>query len=691
MGYLLYLPLVWDEWVDVVLNRFLDRGTLGSSMTLVKPSFFVPIAMMALQPSLCFGAVPAGAIELDRGTYLDQLEGFWVGQCIANWTGLLTEGRRTEPPFYTDADWPMTFDGRALAFVTDQDPWQADDDTDIEYVYGSLMTEHGTPMLSASQIQNGWVEHINSFIWVSNAKARILMDRGVEPPMTALPSANGSFLMIDAQLTTEYFGAVAPGMPSVALDLAELPIGTTAGGHAQHAAQFFVVLHSLGAVRGQGALNAAGIEQLVEDAQGYIPATSKAYDIIETVLTDYQANPDKSDWERTRDLVADRYQTNAATNGFRYLNWFESSVNFGSALVCLLYGEGDFQETVRIGTLTGWDSDNPTATMGGLVGMMLGADGLRDVFAGSTLSDRYWISRTRDGMTDYLPMDQDAEDLFTLFAQRQLRSVDRAVRMGGGVANTAGWLIPAHPTADHTIHNPASRSGLRSANVHANEMGTPPIATTSLIDDPVSNIGSSLPIRFANGIEHDPSGRDYLSSLDFQFFWTKGSSPDMNGEVALEVYYPQPVSAHTLRFIEGDHFVDGGWFDDLRFEIRINGVWTPVSRGDEHSLDETIPFERIDYVLDQVTLIDGVRVQGQAGGSASYITASELDVLSAPVERPEYGWDINQDGVVDVEDLYSFNDSPIDMNQDGMIEDIDKKLLEQAVRWMELEEIRGIR
>ncbi len=660
-------------------------------MTLTKLSICVPIALLALPASLCFGAVPPGAIELDRGVYEDQLEGFWVGQCIANWTGLLTEGRRTEPPFYTDADWPMTFDGKPLRFVTDQDPWQADDDTDIEYVYGELMTQHGTPMLSASQIRDGWIAHINGFIWVSNARARGLMDRGVAPPMTTVPSANSSFLMIDAQLTTEYFGAIAPGMPSLALELAELPIRTTAGGHAMHAAQFFVVLHSLGAVRGQDALNAAGIEQLVEDAMGYIPATSKAHDIIETVLTDYQTNPDKSDWERTRDLVADRYQINAMANDFRYLTWFESSVNFGAALVCLLYGEGDFQETVRIGTLTGWDSDNPTATMGGLIGMMLGADGLRDVFAGSTLSDRYWISRTRDGMTDYLPRDLEAEDLFTLFAQRQLRSVDRAVRMGGGVANTAGWLIPAPPMADHTVHNPASRLGMRSTNVQAIELGTPPIAATSLIEDPVSMVGSSLPARFANGVEHDPSGRDYLDSVDFQFFWTKGSPPDLNGEVSLEVLYSQPVLAHTIRFIEGDHFADGGWFEDLRFDVRIDGVWTAVSRGDEYSLDETVPFERIDYELDVPTLIDGVRATGRVGGSASYITASELDVLTAPVERPGFGWDINQDGVVDVEDLYSFDDSPIDMNQDGLIEDIDKKLLEQAVRWKELEEIRGIR
>ena len=30
-------------------------------------------------------------IAVSRTEYVDQLEGFWLGQCIANWTGLVTE------------------------------------------------------------------------------------------------------------------------------------------------------------------------------------------------------------------------------------------------------------------------------------------------------------------------------------------------------------------------------------------------------------------------------------------------------------------------------------------------------------------------------------------------------------------------------------------------------------------------
>ena len=41
---------------------------------------------------------------------------------------------------------------------------------------------------------------------------------------------------------------------------------------------------------------------------------------------------------------------------------FASGINFAASIVSLLYGEGDYQETVKIATLAGWDSDNPAAT-----------------------------------------------------------------------------------------------------------------------------------------------------------------------------------------------------------------------------------------------------------------------------------------------------------------------------------------
>ena len=633
---------------------------------------------------------PQGAIELDRDAYSDQLEGFWLAQCIANWTGLQTEGRRNEPPFYTDADWPMTFDGRTLRFITDQDPWNADDDTDIEYVYAHLMHQHQRPDLTPTQIRDGWVEHINDFIWVSNARARELMERGVRPPSTSIPAANTLYLRIDAQLTTEFFGVFAPGMPRVGLELAKMPILSTARGHAAHASQYFVVLHALGAVRGGDALNPAGIEQLVEDALAYIPESSKAADIVHLVLDDYHANPDKSDWEHTRDLLAQVFMLDDAANGYDYITWTESSINFGSAIICLLYGQGDLKETIRIGTLTGWDSDNPTATMGGLIGLMLGADGVRAQFPGETLSNRYWISRTRDAMTDYLPSDPQAEDLLTALSQRMLDRVDDTVRMNAGIANSTGWLIPPQPEADVLLDNPWTNECARSANNAVRAGGGTVVGSHSLSTTPIAGAGVASPSWFVNGREHELGGLE-PPSRTYRYFWTYGAAPDAMGRVTLTATYSLPVEVHTIRFIEGDHFSDGGWFDTLSAEARINGVWTPLSAAPFEPLDAGVPFQTIDLVLGEPVTATAIRITGVAGGSAQYITACELDALSSPIARELVTWDINHDGVVDVDDLHDFSDHPTDLDGDGDTDNADYAELERAVRWRELDVIRGSR
>ena len=61
-----------------------------------------------------------------------------------------------------------------------------------------------------------------------------------------------------------------------------------------------------------------------------------------------------------------------------------------ASIVSLMYGEGDFKKTVQIAVLAGWDSDNPAATWGGLLGGLGTTTVLAVVLAGCTWSSR-WI------------------------------------------------------------------------------------------------------------------------------------------------------------------------------------------------------------------------------------------------------------------------------------------------------------
>ena len=647
-------------------------------------------------------ALAQGTRLIDRAQYADRLHGMWLGECIANWTGLRSEGKVLAPPFLTDADWGRDLGNGPLEFVLDQDPWLADDDTDVEYVALHLLAQHGVTRLTGRQLADGWLAHMDdNFLWVSNRQALDLMRRGVAPDSTSLPAANNYWLRIDAQLTTEIFGALNPGMVGETLRAADIPINNTARGHAAHASQCFALLYVLASQAPPELAPAERGVWLVTQSRRAIPDTSKAADILDFVLADYLANPDKDEWERTRDLVYDRYQLHAEDNGFKFRTWTESSVNFATGLIALLYGEGDFLRTVQIGTLSGWDSDNGTATMGGLLGLVLGHQGLVeqicDTYPGYTPSDRYDIDRTRDNLPDYLPQDPEAQDTLTGMAERMLPIIEHAITDAGGrIDEDRGtWLLPPTDTGDLLALSPQHRRYRRSANCQVPLAGGTVTAWSSVVSDPPQGYGLSVRARMANGFELDDSGADVLNDGQRAFYSTLGSGQQTGDPIELRVTYDRPVPVGTVILLEGDHFFEGefvgGWFVGTpTVQLRIGGVWTDPPGGFAQIImqDPSVPFDLISWTLNQPVEATGVRVIGQVGGPAAFITCTELDCLAPPEPQDRPTFDLDANGGAGVDDIYRWHRQPVDLDGDGADGYADLRYLTAAVRWRELDDMR---
>ena len=47
----------------------------------------MPLMLVAL----CASMAQADDLTVSRSEYAEKLHGFWLGQCIANWTGIITE------------------------------------------------------------------------------------------------------------------------------------------------------------------------------------------------------------------------------------------------------------------------------------------------------------------------------------------------------------------------------------------------------------------------------------------------------------------------------------------------------------------------------------------------------------------------------------------------------------------------
>ena len=279
-------------------------------------------------------------LVLSRSEYKERLYGFWLGQCIANWTGLVTEmdkigniGDIKTGDFYTMEDWgkpdqpniwsknPSNLSATIdFVFAGETDIWGSDDDTDIEYMYQYLHSVNNASILSVEQIRDGWLSHIKkeeeNYLWVSNQMAFDLMQKGMRPPKTSLPENNPHYEMIDAQLTTEIFGLFAPGREDYARKLSHLPIRTTARENAAWISEFYVTMHSLASTVDQSQSMKDQIMWLAEKSRFVLPEDSYASKMYDYVKGKYHSN---IPWEQARDSVYYRYQVNEKDGYDRFI------------------------------------------------------------------------------------------------------------------------------------------------------------------------------------------------------------------------------------------------------------------------------------------------------------------------------------------------------------------------------------
>ena len=403
---------------------------------------------------------------ISRSDYANKLYGFWLGQCIANWTGLVTEmdkigniGEIKTGEFYTREDWgkpdqpniwsngdpsdlSSTID---FVFVDEGGAWGSDDDTDIEYMYQHMHYVNQSSILTGDQIREGWLKHIKkeeeNFLWVSNQTAFDLMYKGMIPPATSSPENNPNYEMIDAQLTTEIFGFFSPARPDVALKLSYLPIRTTARLNSVWISEFYVIMYSLASYGNEDINLKDKIFWMAKQARKRLPSDSYSAKMFDFVKNKYEAN---ISWEKTRDMVYHKYQVmqddgyDITSKNLHCNGCFAAGINFASSIISLLYGEGDIQKTIKIGTLCGWDSDNPTSTWGGLIGFMIGKEGIEKSF-GRKFGNNFNIHRTRIGFPN------KGMDTFSNMANMGIYVVDRVVqeKLGGGIDLEKGlWYIP---------------------------------------------------------------------------------------------------------------------------------------------------------------------------------------------------------------------------------------------------------
>ncbi len=563
--------------------------------------------IVALSLLLAGAAAVRAERTIDAAVYLDRLRGMWFGQLIGNHTGRPLEGQYTarEPAPASAFAWVIQMDAN--------DPWTGDDDTSFEYLYLHCLEDCGLAP-TAAEIRAAWVDHVPlTDIYIANLQARLLMDHGFEVPATGSYRHNMHAYAIDAQITTESLGALSPGQRQWALETVARFGGVTNEGFSLHAAQFYGAMYALAAFE-------SDVHEVVALGQAAVPVTSRSWQAIQQVRDWYAADlaDGTLDWRATRRLIYDRYR-GAEAHG-RYRGWVESTVNLACTTTALLYGDGDFEETVRIAVLCGFDADCNPATAGGLMGLMVGYDALPVSLTGPA-TDVYRVL-SRPGLPEY--------DTITGVAGRLQALTEQVIVANGG--SVAGGVYHV-PDADPVVPPP--------------ELPDP--------DGPVGLVGTLLDagrnVVVSAGMEqHDPNDdRHHLESIidgitDLRHngrvpydTWDGFNAQPAGGDwYAIDVAVP--CRFERLTFYEGDlrwryvnadprvHTPRGGYFTSVLVEVWQAGAWRAVSNlALSEPLDPYAYYQVIELDFDPLPGTV-VRLRGVAGGSDESTTIVELVV-----------------------------------------------------------------
>ena len=560
---------------------------------------------------------------------LDKLRGMWFGQLIANNTGRPLEGFNT-----TREAWPDSAFAWAIQ-TSQQNPWTGDDDTNFEYLYLHCLETYGVLPTSA-QIQTEWNQHVTyTGIYIANLQAKFQMDYGIVAPATGSYRYNMHAYAIDSQITTESLGAMSPGMRQVAIDNARKFGGMTNTGFSLHAAEYYAAMYAAAAFE-------SDVNELVSLGQETIPHSSRTWRAIQDVRNWHALDMLDSvpDWRETRRLIYDHY-VGSLSNG-RYRNWIESTVNVACTTLSLLYGQGDFEETVRIGVLAGFDNDCNPATAGGLIGMIQGFTALPTSLT-APATDHYYLLYFQ-GLTPELTISGIA-------ARMRDVAAEVIVANGGSLVGDDYHIPDADPvTPESELPDPQGPAGLvRDVQASGGSVSTSASTNWHITGNDLYNLDAII---------------DGITDVSYNGHAAYMTCTSVNPNPAFGDFYQlsfsESVRFDRVIFYEGDLLwsginadpqVDtpqGGYFLNLIIEVHTQAGWLAATGLTfSEPLDPFKYYQVVELGFDPI-VGDEVRIRGEAGGTIGCTTIVELEAQGARLG------DFDSDGAVEMDDVGPF-------------------------------------
>lgn len=291
----------------------------------------------------------------------NKIKGGWAGQTIGVVYGAPVEFKYQGSiiPDYQPIPWREGY----VKYWWDKKPGLFDDIyTDLNFV--DVFEKYGFDV-SMETIANHWAS-TEYHLAHANQASRYNILNGIMPPQSGNWKNNPHADDLDFQIEADFIGLMAPGMVNSASEIANRVGHIMNSGDGWYGGVFVSALYSL-------AFTTDNVEEIVELSLKTIPDGTKFHDCIADVLKFHKEYP--NDWQACWFEIQKRWNNDVGCPKGCFLSFnIDAKINSAYVTIGLLYGNGDFTKSIDIATRCGQDADCNPATVGGVLGVMLGYD-----------------------------------------------------------------------------------------------------------------------------------------------------------------------------------------------------------------------------------------------------------------------------------------------------------------------------
>jgi ADP-ribosylglycohydrolase len=314
----------------------------------------------------------------------DHIAGAWLGRCAGCLLGKPLEGvlrprlRQLLDHFgyeeIPDYIWRLpglteedcaNFGWQSPWWYRNTDCFPGDDDTNYTVMGMALVKEKGINF-TPSDMADFWLTNVPLLrTCTAERVAYRNFTNHIEPPDSAVVR-NPYREWIGAQIRADFFGYVALGQPELAAELAWRDASISHVKNGIYGAMWVAAMLAT-------AMSQTAVRRIIEIGLTEIPEKSRFFEAITEILNRHAAG---ASYPETVQYIHQCWDETRAHH------WCHTLSNAQIVAMGLLYSEGDYEKAITRTVLACFDTDCNGATVGSIMGMMLGAKALPEKWTG---------------------------------------------------------------------------------------------------------------------------------------------------------------------------------------------------------------------------------------------------------------------------------------------------------------------